>query len=526
MLITAEQHAAERSERILNNVVWSGLGVAFNVLIGILLAPFIVRRVGAEGFGIWTLVLGMAEYSWLLDFGFRSATVRFSARYWATNEPQKLNEVINTGLVYFSCAAIAILIGTISCTRYITSFFRISPAYTGVVSDLVLMVGCMWAMSVIFNVFAACIEGFQRFDVANRIAMLTNAVRLIGMAAVLFMGYGLRAMGLMLLLSQMLNFALSARSFGRLFPALQLSPRMATVSAWRSMASYGIHAFVGITSRQSLNQTVPLLIGHYLPTAFVAYYNVPGRLLQYAADVIFRMGMVTGSSTTEMVARGENRRVLQLGIYANRYCLTLFFPVAIVLIAYGREIIQLWLGPDIASQSAPILPVLVIATTIGIAGQLNSGSILLGLAKHRGYARGLFAEALLSFVSMLFVIPRYGILGAAWVTSVLIILNRGLLTAWLVSRRLDTPLLDYLIAIYVRPSLAALPVICLSWFIKADLIRGHTWLEVVAASVAIASIYYALSFFICVNAGHRTLLVSRLRDRQTYLATGGFSQAE
>src|ERR1051325_7469912 len=139
MMIPSTDQISGRRERILSNVAWSWLGVVFNVAMALVLSPFIVRAVGAEGFGVWTLVLGLAEYSWLLDFGFRSATVRFSARDWATNEPDKLNQVINTGLVYFSFAASVVLVVSVLLTGHIANFFRISPAYQEPAKDVFLM---------------------------------------------------------------------------------------------------------------------------------------------------------------------------------------------------------------------------------------------------------------------------------------------------------------------------------------------------------------------------------------------------
>src|SRR5204863_8180939 len=141
-----------------------------------------------------------------------------------------------------------------------------------------------------------------------------------------------------------------------------------------------------------------------------------------------------------------------LAIYASRYSFALFMPLTMALLVYGRELMRLWMGAEFALFSAPLLPALAVSTAV-VAGQFNSSSILFGIDKHGGYARGLMLEAVANIAGMIIVIPRFGILGAAWVAATLMLLNRGLYTPWLVCRALEFPFTDFLRLIYLRPLL-------------------------------------------------------------------------
>ncbi len=260
----------------------------------------------------------------------------------------------------------------------------------------------------------------------------------------------------------------------------------------------------------ALNETVTVLIGLFRPAAFIGYYNLPVRLLQYSAEAVSRVGIVTSPSAAEMAAKGELGSVARLGVYVNRYCLALFLPFAIVLWVYGRELITLWIGAEFAAYSAPLLPVLVLASAFAMAGQFNSGSILYGLGKHSGYARGLLVEAALSFALLLIVIPRYGILGAAWMTSMLMIVNRGLYAAWLVSRHLGRSYAGYLWGIYARPAAAAIPALAAAFAVKAALFAAGNWTELVAGCALIGAVYSGLAFFLVLDREHRAALALRV----------------
>src|SRR5512133_2224983 len=105
---TEEQPTSNRSERFLINVLWSWTGVAANLFIGFILSPYIIRKLGAERYGIWALIFSILDYFWFFDLGLNTAVCNFAARYLAVKDNEKINELINTALFYFSMLALAI----------------------------------------------------------------------------------------------------------------------------------------------------------------------------------------------------------------------------------------------------------------------------------------------------------------------------------------------------------------------------------------------------------------------------------
>ena len=157
-----------------------------------------------------------------------------------------------------------------------------------------------------------------------------------------------------------------------------------------------------------------------------------------------------------------------------------------------------------------LLPVFLVSTTLVLAGQFNSSSLLYGMSRHGGYARGVLLEALLNVTGMILVIPRYGIMGAAVVSSGLMLLVRGIYTPLLVCRSLEVSFAAYMRRIYLRPLLTAVPVFILVGVIKMQWIPGRTWWELIGAGVLIAALYGGLALFTCIEKEHRGLLLSRI----------------
>ena len=273
-----------------------------------------------------------------------------------------------------------------------------------------MMVGIAWATGAVFNLFSALLEGYQRFDLSSRIWIVSIAVRSLGIVAVLATGHGLIDMGKAVLVALGVTYLLTFIAVRRVFPELKLSPSLVTYPMFRKMLHYGMHTFGATIGLQALNQSAPILIGHFMSsTAFVIYYTQPQRLLQYSVDMVGRVGFITGSHTAELAAREDYGAIARMGIYINRYCFMLFAPLALALIVYGPQLFRAWIDPKFAAMCAPLLPVMAVATTLAIAAQFNSSSILYGLGKHQGYAYSQMAEAAFCVAGLCWAIPRYGI---------------------------------------------------------------------------------------------------------------------
>jgi O-antigen/teichoic acid export membrane protein len=502
-----------RSQRFALNVVWNWIGVVVNLISGLLLSPYLIRKLGADGYGLWALSFAIIDYYWLLDLGFRSATVKFVAHFSAIGETDKVREVLNTGLVYSTLVALVIMIPVFLGSPYLGNFFNIQPAYRSQFSILVMLVTASWCAGSAFGLFGASLEAVQRFDLSNRASIAMTAIRTVATFAALYTGHGLIAIGIVAAGSQLSMYLMNYLMFRRVFPGPMVSPRRASVSMLRKMGAFGIHSFLAIIGNQLLGQSVPVLLGHYMAARFVGFYNLPVRLLQYTVELVARIGLVTNTNAAELAARGESDSLARLAVYPNRYCLAVFMPMAIFLLMYGDQLFRLWVGPEFAAQSAPLLPILLTGSVIAIVGQFNSAMLLQGLGRHQAYARGLLMETVVGIGILIWTIPRYGLLGAALTSTILMILNRAIYLSWLTSRVTETRLLNYWSDIYTRPLLSAVPAFVLLRWMRTSLVPGNNWAQVAGAAVASGVVFYGTAWFICVAPQHRRVISGMISAR-------------
>ena len=72
------------------------------------------------------------------------------------------------------------------------------------------------------------------------------------------------------------------------------------------------------------------------------------------------------------------------------------------------------------------------------------------------------------------------------------------------------PLVSYMSGIYVRPLLAGLPALALTWALKISWLPGRNWAELGAAGCLSSLVYLGIAFYACVAPNHREMFLLRI----------------
>ena len=476
-----------------------------------LLTPYMLRRLGDQRYGMWALAYSLIEYCWFLELGFRSATLNFVASYHAKSDRETVNSVINTSLLYFTCVGLLVTLLVFLLAPVIPAFFQVPPALQPEFRALLMLVGLSWGLGAVFLVFQAALEGLQRFDVTSRIAIGANCLRVGAWAGLLAAGYGTLALAGVFIVIQLASYVCHVWFLDRILGGLRLSLRYFSGAWLRKLSGYGKHAFLATVSLQTVTQSPPLVIGHFMPVAFVGYYNVASRLLNSTiSELVTRVGLVSSPKSAELAARGDLPGAARLTLYVNRYCLLLILPLCILLGVFGLDLLTLWIGADRAAKTMPLLPPLMLGVGV-IASQFNSSAVLYGVAGHQRFAKWFAAEAAISVLAMVAVAPRFGAVGVAWVAGIAGSLNRGVLTSWLVCRRLNVSWLQFLASIYSRPLALGAAVFGLAWLIRMGTGNGRSLILLAAILALIVLVYAVLCLALCVPLEHRAVMLRHLR---------------
>src|SRR5579884_365 len=391
------------------NIFWSWLGAAALIANGVLVAPYLIRRLGTDQYGVWALGLALVEYFWMIDLGVRPATVKLTAEYCALEKWEDLNSLLSTAALYSGVMGTLVLLTISLSTGWIARFFHIThPSFP----ILLHVVSISWALGLVFNVFAAALEGFQRFDITNHIFILFLAARSISLVTLVSLGRGLTAMSVALLITQLVMYAAFYVCLRRLYPRLRVSPLLATKAQGREILLYAKQIVSAMISARLLQSAIPSVIARLLPVRNVTYYSVTQKVLDYAGEAIGRIGLITGPRASDWMARGHRQQIIQLAEYANKYCLTLCLFFSTFFFVYGYSLLRVWISPEFANNATIILRILVVGQVLWL-GQFVSGAVLMGIARYGEYSASLMVEAIITVAGFAAVLPFYGLAAGA-----------------------------------------------------------------------------------------------------------------
>ena len=499
---------SSRRQYILN-ILWSWMGAAALILNGMLVSPYLIRHLGVDTYGIWALGLALVEYFWMIDLGVRPATVKLTAEYRALEKWDMLNSLLSTAAGYSAIMGSLVLLLISLNTGSIARFFHIThPSFP----LLIQVVSFSWAFGLVFNVFAAAIEGFQRFDITNRIFISFTLVRSLTLIALVRLGHGLGSMSLGLLLTQFLMYAAFFVSLRRLYSGLKLSPRLMTKAAGREIWLYARQVVSGMLSARLLQSAIPSLIARFLPVRNVTYYTVTQKVLEYAGEGIGRIGLITAPRAMDWMARGHREEVLSLAEYGNKYCLALWLFFGSFLLVYGRPLFRVWISPEFADNAGVLLTIMLFGQTLWL-GQFTSGAILMGIGRYGEYSGSLMVEAIVTVLGFGLVLPRLGLPAAVAISSTMIFLNRCVNLSRIFAKEFKINQMAFLWRIYRMPMALAFLDVAGLWAIKRSLLPGRNWRELIAVGMAHAVMYCTAGFWLVLERDHRALILEKLQER-------------
>ena len=495
------------------NTLWTWAAVASSLAMALIITPLMVRRLGLEAYGLWVLVFALTEYYSIVDLGVRSAVVKYVAQHVTLGETEELQRTLNTAFAFFGIVGAGLLVFTVVVAPVAPRFFVISPEMRDTFVHVMMATGVGVAATFAFMWQGAALEAVQRFDLSYRIMIATNVARVAVMVVLLETGFGLFAVVAVALAARLIQCGLIYRRFMQQFPTLRWSRHHVHRSTFRKLFGYSIFTVPSTVGAMLLDHGPGVIVGVVLPVEYVGYYSLPRRLLQSVLDLVHRMGSVTTARSSELVAQGDRTGLVRLAVQSNRYGLMVFMPATIFLWLFGETVFRVWLAPEYAVWSAPLLPVFLVGVVFADASQFNSGSMLYGLARHRAFGILLLIEGLLSSALVYHFASTGTLWHAALSASLLMIVNRGLVTPYLLCQQLNYSLLRYLGEVSVRPLATGALAGAVMWSFRAMGLPLTTLVDIGVAGVLTTAVYVVIAGRFCVLAEHRDWLLMLVARR-------------
>ena len=457
--------------RVATNVLFNVASQVWLTLLVIVTVPIVLHRVGPAAYGVFVLASLLLGYTALLDLGLTPAVVRSIAVHNARGDRVRLERVLGTALSLLIGLAIVGggLIALVTPVA-VRSVLHVPDALQADARFVLYVAAAGFACNMVLLLFVAIAQGLQRLDLFASRTLALGTVTAIGQVLVVTLGGGLRGLALVTIAINVLSLVVFMLVSRRLLPGIRVRPRLDR-SAVGELARFGSMKFLNQAAVQVIFYVDRLIVAAFLPIAAVSYYGVPVSMCQ--KFVLVQQG-ITGAffpAASELHALHDERRLHRLILPS--------------LLAW--PILDAWIGPAFADNSAQILAVLALA--YGLVAVSAVSGFAADATGHPDWNAGLtIASAVVNLTLTLLLVPRIGAVGAAIALLVtgafLLVTMNYAVQRWLLRIEPRTALVQ----LVLRPGLAAAGLV-LYGLLLAPRVRG---LLPVLLALAIGFLLYAI----------------------------------
>lgn len=397
------------------------LSHALPLLAGLASVPFYIYLLGAPRYGLFILVLAVANYACFLDLGFGKAAAYFLARLGPDARPATRQRYYVPALGLCASVSIAIAAIGLATAPWLTDLL---PAIEGasrqeLVRSVVFgmaMVPALAAITFLTGVY----QGLHLFHRLSAIVATSGiAIQILPLIACVVLGarldVAIATVAIIRIVTVIMMMLMVRRNLpfrGTHGSALQPLRAMLVFGRWPALLSL-LGAVLATGDRL-------LITGALGPVALAAYsipFDLANRLMIVSGNVANTIFPMLAQGADEAAGRVQRTRDALLGLLTP-------LVVGIILLLY--PFLHLWVGAEIARQSRMVGEIIICGVWLSAVASLSLSRLL---AEERGWQVTLnYALQLLPFFVCTYWAARgFGLIGCALVWSLRCAVDAGVL---------------------------------------------------------------------------------------------------
>lgn len=499
------------SQKIIRNTKFNIVGRFWGILVYLLLTPFIIHHIGIERYGIWALITVLIGYFSLLDFGIGTSFVKFISEFYTKKENDKINQLINSGIVIYSILAVFIIAITPFIIDVILTLFNI-PNELYKEAKFVFVLGI--AISAIANAlspFRALQDGLQRMDIINKITILVSIPMAAGTLYVLKKGYGLEGLiinnAAVILLASAINVVVAFK----IFPNLRFNPLLVNKSLMKKLFYFGVKIQINRLEVLFTFQADKVIIAHFLNISLVSFYEFGSMIINRTRELPLLLITSIIPAASEINAKKDNLKLYDLYIRGTKYLALIAMPLLTFVLITAPQIMLTWLGPGYG-KSALVIQILAPCYFINILSGVGT-SIGVGIGKPEMQVKAGLFQLILNITLSIILVIKIGFIGVVIAT----LLSLSLGSLWFIKlfhRHMGYSTREFAQKVLVSPLVASIPPGVILFTINSIIIKTSNRLENLILLALEAVVYLVIYVLIVIKIKYLDFYdISIIKDR-------------
>lgn len=342
-----------RAVTILKNATSNYVRQLLQILIFVLLTPFIVAQVGKEDFGLWSLIQATIGLLGLMDMGFSTSVVKYVAEARGSENRQRVGDLTATFFWQYTALGLLTLVLTLAVTPFLPSLLGVAPEKARTAQIVFLLIGLRAAQGLPLGLFAGILVGFQK-------QLLSNVTRVVGTAS-----YGLLAWWALTVsptIETLSWVSLGTGLFANLLSlhfcfsgadGMSLSPWRFRWSLLQEISTFSLWYFLIQVSLLIATRVDTIVINAAMPLTAVAVYTVAIRVVERAQGLCKQLTNTLTPVIAELKGAGEEKNIRAVFLKGSMLAVAAAAPMLVGLAWLAEELAVTWMGPDFRESALP-----------------------------------------------------------------------------------------------------------------------------------------------------------------------------
>lgn len=327
-------------------VVLSYAQMVSNVLVKFIYTPFLLRALGQNEYGLFSLVMSIVGYLTILDFGFGSTVTRYTVKYKSNNDKESLYKLYGTlSVMYILMGVIALVICCL--LSYFTPELFSARMTDEEITKLQLMIflcGINLLFTFPFQISVSVLVAYERFILKNGVSLIRTYLQPATLILLLYLVH-IKSVGAIVvvtlfnLFTYLIYYIYAYRKLDFKFSIKNVEPRMI-----KGLLSFSVWMFLITIFEHLQYNSGQFIIGLFQGADVIAVWGI-------AMIFILNYRSISTAITNVFLPYylSESFKNNDEGIERNTYKMTRFQTVALFtilanFILFGQVFIDMWAG--------------------------------------------------------------------------------------------------------------------------------------------------------------------------------------
>lgn len=330
-----------KGHQILFNAFMSMAQVALVGISLFFLYRLLLRSIGAEKVGIWSVVLATSSFANLANLGISASVVRFVAKYRAQGEENKIQELIQTSVISLGIFMGLALIVAYPLARFIIDLVIPYAHLSLAIRILPFALFSLW-VTIVSNVFQAGLDGIQRIDIRSAI-LSGGAIFFLILCLLLVPEYGLLGVAYSQVINSVALMVTSLIILKRQLPLLPFLPKRWNRSLFREIIGYSFKFQIISAFSMLFDPITKSLVAKFGGLSLAGFYDMASRMIIQLRSLIVSANQVLVPAIADLQVHDSGRIGI---IYRESFRLmtTFSIPMFGIVAALSPIISELWIG--------------------------------------------------------------------------------------------------------------------------------------------------------------------------------------